>query len=124
MNLVDSSCWLEYFAGSPMSEKYARAIEDTTNLIVPAITLYEVFKRVISQSSEDNALQAIAQMQQGMVVNLTPSIALSAALLSLQHKLPMADSMILATARETGAMLWTQDEDFKGIAGVKYFPKK
>jgi len=123
MNLVDSSCWLEYFAGTQLSEKYARAIEDTENLIVPTISLYEVFKRVLSQTNEDSALQAIAQMQQARVVSATPSIALAAAVLSLQHKLPMADSIILATAREAGATLWTQDEDFKGIDGVKYFPK-
>jgi predicted nucleic acid-binding protein len=124
MKLVDSSCWLEYFAGTDLSENYASAIEDTGNLVVPTISLYEVFKRILSQADEGSALQAIAQMQQAQVVSLTPSIALSAAVLSAQHKLPMADSIILATARETGAILWTQDEDFKGLDGVKYFPKK
>lgn len=124
MNLVDSSCWLEYFAGSSRSEKYAPAIEDTEHLIVPTISIYEVFKRVLAQTNEGSALQAVAQMQQAQIINMTPSIAMAAAVLSLRHKLPMADSIILATARESGATLWTQDEDFKGIDGVKYFPGK
>lgn len=123
MNLVDSSCWLEYFAGTERSAKYARAIEDTENLVVPTISIYEVFKKILAETDEDRALQAIAQMRQAELVDLTPSIALNAAALSLQHKLPMADSIILATARETGAVLWTHDADFKGLEGVKYFPK-
>src|SRR5689334_4991528 len=112
MNLVDSSCWLEYFAGTTISSKYAKPIEDVARLVVPTISLFEVFKKVLSQRDETSALQAIAQMRQGTVIDLTESIALNAASLSVQLNLPLADSIILATARETNATLWTQDADF------------
>jgi predicted nucleic acid-binding protein len=123
MNVVDSSAWLEYFAGSPVAERFAAPIEDFTNLVVPVISLYEVFKRLFQQRGEGSALQAIAFMQQGRVVELTASLSLSSARISAQVKLPMADSIMLATAREFGATLWTQDADFKGIEDVKYFEK-
>ncbi len=123
MNLVDSSCWLEYFAGSPLSAKYAAVIEKTTGLIVPTICLYEVFKKVLRERDEDSALQAIAQMRQGRVVDLSAQVAVEAAVLSLRHRLPMPDSIILATALSAGATLWTQDEDFREIPGVRYFAK-
>ncbi len=123
MNVVDSSAWLEYFAGTPAAERFAAPIEDFTNLVVPVISLYEVFKRIIQQRGEGSALQAIAFMQQGQVVELSATLSLSAARLSVQEKLTMADSIMLATAREFGATLWTQDADFQGIEGVKYFEK-
>ncbi|NTU54294.1 MAG: type II toxin-antitoxin system VapC family toxin [Chlorobiaceae bacterium] len=123
MNVVDSSGWLEYFAGSPAAEHFVVPIEDFTNLIVPVISLYEVFKRIFQQRGEGRALQAIAFMQQGEVVELTASLSLSAARINVQEKLPMADSIILATAWEYGATLWTQDSDFQGIEDVRYFEK-
>lgn len=123
MNVVDSSAWLEYFAGGDNADFFAPPIEAVTKLIVPVISIYEVFKRVCQQSGEGNALQAIALMQQGRVVELTSPMALNAAKLSIEHRLPMADSLILATARMHGATLWTQDADFEGIAGVKYKAK-
>lgn len=124
MNLVDSSGWLEYFADGRNAKYFAPPIVAITDLIVPTISLYEVFKRVLQQRGESAALQAVALMQQGQVADLTAPISLSAARISVDHKIPMADSLILATARAHGAALWTQDADFDGITGVKYVPKK
>lgn len=120
MNVVDSSGWLEYFADAPNAEFFSAAIENTEELIVPAISLFEVFKRVLQQRGEDHALQASAAMQQGRIVDLDAALAVEAARLSATLKLPMADSMILATARAHGATLWTQDADFRGLAEVQY----
>jgi predicted nucleic acid-binding protein len=124
MNVVDSSAWLEYFANGPNAGFFARAIERTDELIVPTLALYEVFKRVLQQRDETLSLQAIAVMQQGTVVDLTSDIALAAARLSLEHRLPAADSIILATARAHAATIWTQDADFDGIPGVEYRERK
>ncbi len=124
MNIVDSSAWLEYFADGPNAEFFSYAIETTTELLVPTVNLYEVFKRVMQQRGEGDALQAVALMQQGQVIELSSPLALSAARLSLEHRLPMADSMILASAKAYGATLWTQDADFEGIPEVKYKAKK
>ena len=120
MNVVDSSAWLEYFANGSNATFFASAVEKTEELMVPTISLYEVFKRVLQQRNEDDALQAIALMQQGQIVDLDPSLAISAARLSLDQKLPMADSIMLATARAFDAVLWTQDVDFKGLPRVRY----
>jgi len=117
MNVVDSSGWLEYFAGTPDAEHFAAPIEDFANLVVPVISLYEVFKRILQQRGEGSALQAIAFMQQGQVAELTASLSLSAARISAHEKLPMADSIMLATARAHGATLWTQDSDFQDFPG-------
>ena len=124
MNLVDSSAWLEYFANGPNASFFAKPIEQVDLLIVPSLSLYEVFRRVLQQRGQDEGLQAIAVMQQGTVVDLDKEIALSAAKLSIESKLPLADSVILATARAFGATLWTQDADFAGISGVRYRKRK
>lgn len=124
MNVVDSSGWLEYFAGGANASFFARAIEDTAGLVVPSLSLYEVFKRVLQQRDEGTALQAIALMQQGRIIELDAAIALSAAKLSVSHRLPMADSIMLATARAHDATLWSQDADFEGLAGVRYVAKR
>jgi len=123
MNVVDSSGWLEYFANDVNADFFALAIEDTPNLIVPSISLLEVFKNILRQRMENEALQAIALMQQGQVIPLDDSLALKAAKLGLELKLPLADSIILATAKKYNATLWTQDSDFKDIKGVKYIAK-
>jgi predicted nucleic acid-binding protein len=120
MNVVDSSAWLEYFTDGPNAPFFAPAIAATEKLVVPTLSLYEVFKRVLQQRTEDDALLAVATMQQGTVVNLDAGIALSAARISIESKLPMADSVMLATARAFEATFWTQDEHFRGLAGVKY----
>lgn len=123
MNVVDSSGWLEYFADGPNAARFAPAIETTEELVVPTVSLYEVFKRVHQQRGEDAALEAVAVMMQATVIDLDASIALTAAKLSLNLKLPMADSIILATARAHEATLWTQDDDFEHVADVQYIPK-
>jgi toxin FitB len=120
MNVVDSSGWLEYFADTKSADFFAAAIENTAELIVPVITIYEVFKKILQQRGEDEALIAVATMSQGIVVELDSSIAMVAARLSHENKLPMADSLILATARSNEADLWTQDEHFEGLPGVRY----
>jgi len=124
LNVVDSSGWLEYFADGPNAAFFAPAIEATRELLVPTLSLYEVFKRVLQQRGEGEALQAVALMQQGQIVELTSALALAAAKASIEHRLPMADSIMLATAKAHGAILWTQDADFERIAGVKYVAKK
>ena len=120
MNVVDSSAWLEYFADGPNASFFAEPIEDIEALVVPTLSLFEVFKRVLQQSDESTVLQAAAVMQQGTVVDLEATIALNAARLSVELRLPLADSVMLATARQHGAELWTQDADFEGIEGVQY----
>jgi len=120
MNVVDSSGWLEYYAGTERGERFARVICDSANLVVPVICIYEVFKRTLQLRDEEDALKAVALMTSGQVVELTTEIALHAALLSAEHKLPMADSLILATARIHNAILWTQDEHFRGLQGVEF----
>ena len=124
MNVVDSSAWLEYFADGPNAGFFAPAIEATEELIVPSIVLLEVFTRLLQQRSENEALQASAVMRQGMIVDLDGALALSAAKVGVTSKLPLADSIIFATARRFDATVWTQDEDFDGLPGVKYRAKK
>jgi len=124
MNIVDSSGWLEYFADGPNASFFSRPLQETADLIVPTITIYEVFKVVLRQRNESDALQSAALMQQGSVIDLTPSISILAARTSIEHRLPMADSIILATSRVLGAIIWTQDSDFKNIDGVQYVAKK
>ena len=120
MNVVDSSGWLEYFTNGPNASFFSSAIFDTTELIVPAISIYEVFKRVLRDGSEEDALSMITVMSRGLVTPLDMELSLNAARISTDLKLPMADSVILATARAHNAILWTQDSDFQGLEGVRY----
>ena len=124
MNLVDSCGWLEYFANDSNASFFAPSIEDTKNLLVPSICILEVFKRILQQRDEDSALQSVAVMQQGLVVDLSKTIAMKAAKIGCELKLPLADSVILATAQAYNAVIWTQDADFKDIKTVKYKLKK
>jgi predicted nucleic acid-binding protein len=124
MNVVDSSAWLEYFANGPNAAFFSKPIEQIDALLVPSLTIYEVFKRVLQQRAEGGALRAVAVLQQGTVVDLDARIALSAARLCLEAKLPMADSVVLATAKAYEATLWTQDADLEGLPDVQYRRKK
>ncbi len=124
MNLVDSCGWLEYFADGPNAGFFSSPAEDVENLIVPTICILEVFKIVCRERDENTVLQAVALMEQGKVVDLNDSIAISSAKLSLELSLPLADSVILSTARVHQALVWTQDADFKGLEGVKFIEKK
>jgi predicted nucleic acid-binding protein len=124
MNIVDSSGWLAYFADEPNARHFLTPLNDTASLVVPTVTIYEVFKVVLRESGENKALQAAVAMRKGTVSDLTTALAIAASKLSLEHNLPMADSIILATAKEVNATIWTQDSDFKNMDDVKYFPKK
>lgn len=123
MNVVDSSAWLEYFADGPNAKHFAKVVEDPDELVVPSITLLEVFKRISQQRDESTALQYVAVMQQSTVVELDAALALRAAALGLRHKLPLADSIVYATAQQAGAQVWTQDADFDGLSGVHFWRK-
>ena len=124
MNVVDSSGWLEYFGKGENSAFFAPVIQEIATLVVPTLSLYEVYKKIVLQRDEEEALSAIGWMASGKIVDLTQEIALAAAVLSLEQKLPMADSVILATAQLYNATLWTQDEHFKDLEGVRYIAKK
>ena len=122
-NVVDSSAWLAYLADEDAAAQFATAIEDTANLVVPAICILEVFKIVARQRGEADATQAAALMLQGTVVDLDATLAMAAARIGLAHHLPLADSVVYATAQQTGAVLWTQDADFSGLPDVRYVQK-
>lgn len=123
MNVVDSSAWLEYFADGANARHFAKIIENPVDLLVPSITLLEVFKRIAQQRDESTALQYVAVMQQSKVIELDSALALRAAALGIRHKLPLADSIIYATAQAANALVWTQDADFDGLPDVRYFAK-
>lgn len=120
MNVIDSSAWLEYLAEGPNAGEFSLAICDAESLLVPSITIYEVFKRVAQQRGTGAALQAVALMRQGRVIDVDADLAIAAADLSIEHQLPMADSIILASARRHEAVVWTQDADFEGMTDVEY----
>ena len=122
MNIVDSSGWLAYFADELNAKHFLPPLNDSTKLVVPTVTIYEVFKVILRESCENDALQAIMAMQKGTVVDLKAPLAIVASRLSLEHNLPMADSIILATAYTFEATLWSQDEHFSGLKGVKFYP--
>ena len=124
MNLVDSSGWLEYFADGPNAAFFAPAIEKAAELIVPTIVVFEVYKRVRQQRDRHAALEAVATLRTGRIVDLSLTLAIAAAGISHSEKLPLADSIILATARAEHAVIWTQDADFEQIRGVKFRAKK
>ncbi|HRF50835.1 MAG TPA: type II toxin-antitoxin system VapC family toxin [Anaerolineales bacterium] len=124
MNVVDSSAWLEYLSDGPNAKVFSAVIEATTKLVVPVVTIYEVYKKVKLEIGEDKAIEAVAVMSRGKVVDVDVSVALEAADVSLSEQIPMADSMILATARLYQATLWTQDAHFDGLAGVKFIKKR
>src|SRR5687767_10553078 len=123
MNVVDSSAWLEYFAEGLNASYFARAVEAVSRLVVPTICIAEVFKRVLQQKGRYSAYRAVAQMRQGRIVDLDRNLAIDAASLGVRMKLSMADSIVVVTARQFRATIWTQDEDFKTLDGVRYRAK-
>jgi predicted nucleic acid-binding protein len=123
VNIVDTSGWLEYLQDGSNSNQFGKPIHDTRHLLVPTVIMYEVFKFVLRETGEDTALRVQAQLQRGKVIPLDQTLAIDAARLSLLHKLPMADAMILACAQQHNAELWTQDAHFRTIPGVRYFAK-
>ncbi len=123
MNVVDSSCWLEFFAGTETGEIIAPVVEKLEELLVPSITIYEVFKKLVVELDEDRAILAAAHMKQARVVDLDSDLAIFAGMIGKEHKLSMADSIIYATCKKNDAVLWTQDKHFKTLDGVRYFEK-
>jgi predicted nucleic acid-binding protein len=123
MNLVDSSGWLEYFADGKNANIFAPVIQNTKELIVSTINLYEIYKKILSERAEGGALEAVGIMQQAKVIDVDAAIAFQAAKMSFELKLPMADSLIYATARLNDAIVWTQDYDFKDLEEVKFIKK-
>jgi predicted nucleic acid-binding protein len=124
VNVVDSSAWLEYFADGPNAGFFAPAIQDIKELVVPSICVLEVFRRMMQQRGLDSALRAAAAMQQGAVIDLDLGLAVDAGKVGVERGLPLADSIIFATARALGATVWTQDSDFESLEDVKYRPKQ
>ena len=124
MNVVDSSGWLEYFAGGTNASFFSPVVKATDTLVVPTVCMYEVFKRLLAQRGEESALQAIGIMSLGLVVDLTQEIAVNAAAISSELKIAMADSIILATSMSRDAILWTQDSDFEEMNGIKYIKRR
>jgi predicted nucleic acid-binding protein len=124
-NLVDTSGWLEYFTNGKNADFFAPAVEDIDNLVVSVINIYEIFKKVLTERGENEALETIAVLSQGKIVDIDIHLAAQAAQLSVQFKIPMADSLLLATAQKYKAILWTQDKHFENIeSGIKYITKK
>ncbi len=123
MNIVDSSGWLSYFADDPSAKHFLPPLQDIQSLVVPSVVIYEVTKVVLRESGTNEAVQVIAAMQKGRVIDLTAKLAIDASQISLQYKLPMADSIILTTGRYCNATIWTQDSHFANIPGVNYFQK-
>jgi predicted nucleic acid-binding protein len=124
VNLVDSCGWLEYLADGPNADFYAGPLTDTGNLVVPSICIAEVFRKVLLLRSEVSAFEAAALMMRGHIVELDSSIAIMSARLGSEYRIPLADSIILATSRSWNAVIWTQDTHFKIIAGVRYIDKQ
>ena len=123
LHIVDSSGWIEYFTDGPGADNFAPVISNDSNLIVPAIVIFEVAKLLLRLHGDEHAKAAVAQLSTARVEALDAEIASDAAVVSILHQLPMADSIIYATAQRFGAMLWTQDADFEGLPGVRYVPK-
>jgi len=124
MNLVDSCAWLEYFSNGKNADFFAAPLEDVENLLVPSICILEVFKKILQEKDEHSAFQGVALMKQGYVTELNMTLAILSAKLSYDFKIPLADSIILATARQCNAIIWTQDKHFKNMIDVKYIEKK
>lgn len=123
MNVIDSSAWLSYFAGDKNSGYFAKPIETLDELLIPSITITEVFKNILRQKGEEPALLAVAHMGQGKIVPLDKELSVDAAYFGVKHSLPLADSIVYATAQKFSAVLWTQDSDFKDLKNVKFYPK-
>jgi toxin FitB len=120
VNVVDSSAWLEYLVDSERASLFAEPIERTRQLIVPVLVIYELFKKVLRELGEQPAIEVYGLLSQGNVVDVDAGLATAAARLPL----PLADSIIYATAQRYSAILWTQDEHFEDLPGVKFFPKR
>jgi toxin FitB len=117
--VLDSSCWLEFLMDSPRAALFADVLDDAEALVVPVITVYEVIKKIVRELGDDIASSSLVLMQRSLIVNVDLALATRA----MRKGLPLADSLIYATAQLHGATLWTQDQHFEGLPGVRYFQK-
>lgn len=124
MNVVDSSGWIEYYVGGPNASFFEGPLQDVEHLLVPSISILEVYRYVLRKRGRQDALTVAASMRQGRVLALDDSLAIEAAEIGASHTLPLADSIIYASAQSHDATLWTQDADFDGLDGVEYIPKR
>jgi predicted nucleic acid-binding protein len=123
LSVVDSSGWIEFLANDPNASAFEPQIDPPTELVIPTIVLVEVLRWLRAHGRADEAEETLAAMARARVVPLTISIASLAAELGIRHRLPLADSIVYATAQSLGMELWTQDKDFEGLPGVRYLPK-
>lgn len=123
MNLVDSSGWIEYFTDDTNAKHFTPIIENTGDLIVSVINIYEVYKKILQKTDENYALTAIALMQQAKVLNVTSQVSIEAARFNIKYKIPMADSIIYVTGLLNNAIVWTQDYDFINLPNVNFIKK-
>ena len=117
--VLDSSCWLEFLMDTPRAALFADVLDDADSLLVPVITVYEVIKKIVRELGDDIASSSLVLMQRSPIVNVDLALATQA----MRNGLPLADSLIYATAQMHGATLWTQDQHFEGMPGVRYFQK-
>lgn len=122
-SVVDSSGWIEYFSGGSRASAFEGHLERKSDLIIPTLVIYEVYRWIKKHSGEDVALKCISQMNSPKTIPLTDSIAMHAADLSLEHKLALADSIVYATALTYRAKLITMDQDFRGLPNVSVIDK-
>ncbi|GHV21089.1 hypothetical protein AGMMS49959_09620 [Planctomycetales bacterium] len=123
MNIVDSSCWIEYYATGTLEKEIIDTIENVDELLVPSIVIYEVFKKILADKTLYDALAAVAHLRRGKIIDLNEELALIAVNESRTHRLPLADSIIYATAKKHSCALWTKDRLFAGLEFVRYFAK-
>ena len=124
MNVVDSSGWIEYFVSGPNAAFFDGPLHDVENLLVPSISILEVYRYVLRKRGRQDALAVAASMRQGRVLALDEGLAIEAAEIGASHALPLADSIIYASAQSHDATLWTQDADFEGLEGVEFKQKR
>jgi len=124
--LLDSYGWIEYFTEGPLAGKYAKYVEDVNeeNTVMPTIVVYEVYKKIKGEISEEKALEAYAQLMRAKVIPIDISLAIEAADFSLKLGLGMADALIYAAAKREGARIVTSDEHFKGLEDVEFIEEK
>ena len=124
MNVVDSSAWIEFFVDGPNAGFFAKAVRDVEALLVPSVVVLEVYRYVLRQRGRKEALEAAAAIRQGRIIDLDEGLAIEAAELGASLRLPLADSIIYASALAHEATLWTQDSDFEGLEAVEYRAKR
>ncbi len=124
MNLVDSSGWIAFFTDGPPAGRFEPYLRKPSGVVTPSIVLYEVYKIIKRERTEEDALRAVGQMLKTRIVPLTDTLALEAADVSLEHGLPMADSIVYATALANGAELVTSDADFAKLPGVTFIRRE